>query len=272
MKLRHNGYAINYDGGGDGPPVVLVHGVGSSLGSWDRVVERLKDEYRILRYDTLGHGDSEKPEGPYALDDYVSELLALLDASGIDRAHLVGFSFGGMIGQAFAIAHPARVGKLILISAVAGRTPEQRAAVRERAERLATGGSGQTIEAALERWFTPEFRAKHPELMAQQAARVQANDPRGYAAAYRVFAESDLADRLDRIQAPTLVVTGEHDPGSTAAMARLMHDRIAGSRLVILPGLRHGLLTEAPDAIADLIRGFLGGAEPLAAGRRLGST
>lgn len=261
MRLRHNGYEINYEVTGSGPPVVLIHGVGSSLGSWDDIVERLRVDYRILRYDTLGHADSEKPDGPYALDDYVAELLALLNAEGIERAHIVGSSFGGMIAQAFAIAHPERVATVAFLSAVAARTPKQRAAVIERADQLATGGAGRTIGAALERWYTPEFRAKHPDLLAQQAARVKANDPKGYAAAYRVFAESDLDQELREIRVPALIVTGEHDAGSTPEMARLMHERIAGSRLEILPGLRHGILVEAPDAVADLLRDFLSGNE-----------
>ena len=257
MRLQHNGYEINYDLSGTGPPLVLIHGVGSSLGSWDLVVERLRDDYAILRYDTLGHGDSEKPDGPYTLDDYVSELLALLDAVDVERANIVGFSFGGMIAQAFAIAHPERVATVAFISAVAARTPEQRAAVSERADQLASGGAQRTVGAALERWFTPEFREKHADLIEQQAARVKANDPKGYALAYRVFAESDLDQELRQIQAPALIVTGEHDVGSTAEMARLMHERIPGSRLEILPRLRHSLLVEAPDVIAGLLRDFL---------------
>jgi 3-oxoadipate enol-lactonase len=254
--MRHNGYDINYDIAGEGAPLVLIHGVGSSLGSWDPIVDRLGAGFRIVRYDTLGHGESTKPAGPYALADYVTELRAILDAADIERANIAGFSFGGMIAQAFALALPERVARLAFISAVAARTPEQRAAVIARADQLATGGAERTIGAALERWYTPEFRAAHPELLERQASRVKDNDPSGYAAAYRVFAESDLDEELRQIHAPTLIATGEHDIGSTPEMARLMHDRIAGSRLVIFPGLRHGLLVEAPDLVADLLRDF----------------
>ena len=197
--------------------------------------------------------------GASALADYVSELCALLDATDVERANIAGFSFGGMIAQAFAIAHPERVARLAFISAVAARTPEQHAAVVERANQLATGGAERTVGAAPERWYTPEFRAAHPELLERQASRVKANDPMAYAAAYRVFATSDLDEDLRRIEAPTLIATGEHDIGSTADMARLMHERIPGSRLVILPGLRHGLLVEAPDKVAGLLRDFFTG-------------
>jgi (E)-2-((N-methylformamido)methylene)succinate hydrolase len=256
VRLRHNGYEIHYDIAGEGAPLVLIHGVGSSLASWDEIVPRLGAGVRVIRYDTLGHGDSTKPAGPYALSDYVSELRALLDATDVERANIAGYSFGGMIAQAFALAHPDRVDRLAFISAVAARTPEQRAAVVERANQLATGGASQTIGAALERWYTPEFRAAHPELLERQATRVKENDPQGYAAAYRVFAESDLDEALRQIAAPTLIATGEDDIGSTADMARLMHERIPNSRLAIFPGLRHGVLVEAPDLVAELLRDF----------------
>src|SRR5262249_8844697 len=151
--------------------------------------------------------------GPYALHDYVADLGALLDAQSVDRTTLVGFSFGGMIAPAFAVRHPNRVQALAIVSAVAGRTAEQRAAVGRRAEHLASGGASMTVADAVERWFTPEFRARHPEIIERQIQRVLRNDPAGYAAAYRVFAESDVIEELHKVSCPTLVMTGEHDTG-----------------------------------------------------------
>src|SRR5262249_44900953 len=152
------------------------------------------------------------------------------------------FSFGGMIAPAFTVRHPERVRALGILSAVAGRTPEQRAAVIKRAEELVRAGATITVGAAIERWVTPEFRVRNPEVLERQVQRVLGNDPVGYAAAYRVFAESDVIDDLHEITCPTLVMTGEHDSGSTPAMARAIHQRIANSRLVILPHYRHSLL------------------------------
>ena len=114
-----------------------------------------------------------------------------------------------------------------------------------------------TVGAAVERWFTPEFRERHPDVIERQVQRVLGNDPVGYAAAYRVFAESDVLDELSRITCPTLVMTGEHDTGSTPAMARAMHERIRGSRLVILPRYRHSLLIEAAADVVRELRPFL---------------
>src|SRR5262249_4390372 len=215
------------------------------------------EELTLLRYDLRGHAMSGKPPGPYALDDYVADLAALLDAQSVDRTALVGFSFGGMIAAAFTVRHPERVRALGIVSAVAGRTPEQRAAVVKRADELARGGASMTVGAAIERWFTPEFRTRCPEIIERQGERVLGNDPAGYAAAYRVFAESDGIDDLHEIRCPTLVMTGEQDTGSTPAMAKAIHDRIADSRLVILPRYRHSILIEATAEVTSELRAFL---------------
>ena len=242
---------------GQGRPLTLVHGVGATLGSWDGVVEQLGEGFEAIRYDLRGHGVSSKPPGPYSLGQFVDDLARLLDYLQIDRTALAGFSFGGLIGPAFALAYPERVARLAIISAVSGRTPGEQAAANARADALAEGGAGRTIEAALERWFTPEFRAANPDVIAARTRQAMDNDPAGYAAAYRVFCESDLAGQLEAITCPTLVMTGEQDPGSNVRMARYMHRCIAGSQLAILPGLRHSILVEAPELIAKHLRDFL---------------
>lgn len=257
MITSRDGVAINFEVEGRGRRVTLLHGVGSHLQAWDGVATSLRDRFTLLRYDLRGHGKSGKPPGPYNLDDYVADLAALLDAQPVDRTTLVGFSFGGMIAPAFTVRHPERVRALGIVSAVAGRTPEQRAAVVKRADELGRGGASMTVGAAIERWFTPEFRAQNPDIIERQIQRVLGNDPGGYAAAYRVFAESDLIDDLGKISCPTLVMTGDHDTGSTPTMAMAIHERIAGSRLVILPRYRHSLLIEATSDVLRELRAFL---------------
>jgi len=251
------GIRLRYRSEGEGPWLVLVHGVGNRLEVWDGVVAALGGRWRTLRYDLRGHGESDKPKGPYALADFVADLNGLLDAEGVKRCHLAGFSLGGLVAQGFALEHGARLERLMLLSTVAGRTEEERERVRARLALVEAGDASVYFESSVARWYSDEFRARHPEIIAAQAKSHRANDPQAYAAAYRVLAESDLADRLHEIAAKTLVATGEHDQGSNVRMARLMHARIAGSELRILPGLRHSILVEAPEAVARMMEAFL---------------
>jgi (E)-2-((N-methylformamido)methylene)succinate hydrolase len=237
--------------------LVLVHGVGSRLEAWDGVASALAGRYRMLRYDLRGHGESEKPLGPYTLGDFVGDLAALVDELSIPRFHLAGFSLGGLVAQGFALEHGGRLERLGLLSTVAGRTEEERARVMARLDLVAGGIPGEHFGQSVDRWFTDEFRRANPDLIEAYAERNRLNDPQSYAAAYRVLATSDLAERLHEIRVPTLVVTGENDVGSNPRMARFIHERIRGSRLEILPRLRHSILIESPELIAELLGSFL---------------
>lgn len=241
---------------GGGPPVALVHGVGADLGSWDRVAERLRDHFTVARVDLRGHGRSSRIE-TCRMADFVADLAAVLDTFVLKSVDLVGFSLGGLIAQWFALQHPDRVSRLVLISTVAERTATERARVLERADKVRDEGIASVVSAAEDRWFSPAFKAANPGKVALRLEQLKANDHRSYAAAYRVFAQADEGVTLERIRQPTLVMTGESDIGSNTRMARRMHEAIAGSRLVILPELRHSVLMEAPDLIADHLLGFL---------------
>ena len=257
MRARKGKIEINYVIEGSGPPVTLVHGVGSNLESWDVIAEMLSRRYRVVRLDLRGHGQSSGIE-TCRLDDFLDDVSLVLDTLGIARVHLVGFSLGGMIAQAYVLRHPERVDRLALISAVAGRTEQERANVQARARKVREEGIASVAAAAEDRWFTESFRKKNPEIVARRLEELKANDHRSYSAAYTVFAEGDLGNRLHEIRHPTLVVTGEHDVGSNTRMARYMHEAIPGSKLHILPSLKHSVLLEAPMEIAVLLLDFLG--------------
>ncbi|HEX5193804.1 MAG TPA: alpha/beta fold hydrolase [Solirubrobacteraceae bacterium] len=238
-------------------PVVLIHGVGDRSESWGGVIDRLPPGLDVVTYDLRGHGDSDKPPGPYSLDDFVTDHVSVLDSLGIERCHVVGFSLGGMIAQAIALTRPETVDRLVLVSCVAGRTEREREAVLARLAVVENEGPGGTAKVSGARWFTDGFIAAHPEAVERRLAELAANDPVGYAAAYRVLATNDLADELSAIDAPTLIITGEHDIGSPPHMAQTMHERIPDSRLTILEGMRHSVLVEAPELIASQIGEFL---------------
>ena len=256
MKTRCDGIAIRFRVEGDGDPVTLVHGVGSNLESWDRIARRLTPEFKVVRMDLRGLGRSGPVAGELSLDDYVADVCAVLDAADIRRTDLVGSSLGGMIAQGFAVSHPERVHRLALFSVVAGRTPEERRKLSERARKIRRQGIASVAAAAEARWFTNGFRKAHPDQVKARLEQLLANDHQSYAKAYRVFAESDMGDRIHQIAHRTLVVTGENDVGSNPRMARFMHKQIKDSRLVILANLKHGLLVEAPDTVADLLLEF----------------
>ena len=240
---------LNYVAEGEGPPVVLVHGVGSDLESWDQVACRLAPKFRVIRMDLRGHGESSQIRETYSLEKFCEDIVAVMDAEGIDKADLVGFSLGGLIGQCLALNWPDRFRKIVLLSAVAGRTPEEREKVVSRLAMIREDGIVAVTGAARDRWFTDDYVSKHPEEIDKRIAELIANDKESYLEAYRVFGQSELAPRLHEIKHETLVLTGEFDQGSNTRMARFMHEQIANSELVILPGLRHSILVEASDLL-----------------------
>jgi pimeloyl-ACP methyl ester carboxylesterase len=257
-ELDVKGVMLNWrvDGGGD-VPLVCIHGVGSYLEAWNGVVERLKDRFAVLTFDLRGHGRSSRVKGRYEIDDFVRETLALADHVGFATFHLAGFSLGGLIAQRLALTHAERLQKLVLLSTVAGRTPEERQSVRGRLSALMASDASAHHAASLSRWLTEDFQDRNPEVIAELRKRDAENDRDCYASAYRVLAETDFGGILDRITCPTLIVTGEEDQGSSPRMARLMHEQVQRSQIAILPGLRHSILTEAPARVAEVMADFL---------------
>jgi pimeloyl-ACP methyl ester carboxylesterase len=252
----------HYRRSGAGTPIILVHGVGADLEMWEAVAERLAPRHDVVRYDMLGHGASAKPPGPYCLHDFIGQLQRLADGLAIPKFVLAGFSMGGLVAQGFALAAPDRVERLTLLNTVFDRSPQERAAVEARVREVVKRGHAAGIAAALERWFTPAFRAARPEVVAGIGRRMETNDFQAYAAAYGLFASADreLAGRIAGIAIPTMVVTGAEDQRSTTAMAMAMAERLPHGRCHIIPGQRHMTPLEVPDLVAELIAG-----RPLAA-------
>jgi len=246
---------IAYRDEGSGAPLVLVHGVGGEAGNWDDVAARLP-RFRIIRPDLRGHGRSGPIRGPIRVEDLARDVTDVMDALGVQRARIAGFSLGGMVVQSVALDSPQRVEKLAILGAVCGRTPEEQGRARDRVEFLRKEGLAAIAESNRERWFTDAFRRDHAGLVEARVQQLLACDAESYLQSFIVFCTTDFADRLGEIRVPTLVATGEHDAAGTPRMARLMHSRIAGSRLEILGGLRHGLLVEAPERVAALLDGF----------------
>ena len=244
---------------GNGPWVVMIHGVGLDLEMWAQQAAALRGAHRLLRYDLLGHGQTPAYGEVLSPTDFVDQLEALFDEHAIQRADVVGFSLGAKVAQAFALAHPARLQKLVLLNGVHARTRAQRQAVLDRLAAVERDGVGATVAAAIERWFTDSFRDSHPQEVAKVQRRLMSNTLEGFLPAYRMFAnaDDDVMGRLGEIQAPTLVITGEEDTGSTPAMAKRMQAEIANAELRVLPRVRHMLPMEAAEALNLMLADFL---------------
>lgn len=244
---------------GRGPPLILIHGMGLNLHMWEWQLPALTPCFQIIRYDLLGHGDSDKTIKRYEMNDLVDQIVRLMDALNLDRCALAGFSLGGMIGQAFAIAHPDRISALAVLSSAHDRSDEQRAGMMARLETAIRSGLRETTEIALARWFNDEFAAQRPDVIDKVRQWMMANDPEVYPLLYRILAEGDrpLAEAIREIRCPTLALACEHDQGNSPAMAHRMADLIPGARAAIVPGLKHMGLAESPDAISRILVPFL---------------
>jgi (E)-2-((N-methylformamido)methylene)succinate hydrolase len=231
--------------------------VGLDHTMWNRVGPGLGDR-RVVTYDLLGHGSGAPLPSGSDLSALVDQLRSVCDAepSPID---IVGFSLGALIAQGFALSHPERVRRLILVSGVFNRSTDERSTILERVADVREGGYLSNVAVAIDRWFTPEFAAGHPDVLAAVTERMASNDVASYANAYEIFATADeaLAAQVHRITCPTLVVTGEHDPRSTPAMSHALAVTVANGRSVVLPGARHLTPLEVPDALARLITAFV---------------
>ena len=244
---------------GQGQPVVLIHGVGLNKEMWGGQVVGLATNYRVITYDMLGHGASPRPAAGTPLLGYADQLLELLDHLGLPEATVIGFSMGGLVARAFALHYPDRLKSLVVLNSVFNRSPEQRAGVIARTAQAAEHGPDANAEAALSRWFSREYQAANPAQIAALRETLAGNDPQGYLTTYELFATQDMyrADDLKHLRAPTLVATGELDPGSTPEMARQLADRIPGATVAVLAEQRHMMPVESPRLVNQLLLGFL---------------
>ncbi len=242
---------------GEGPPLFLIHGIGASRHSWDGVVRRLRPHFRCISYDLRGHGLSPTPPPPYVLEDLVEDLEALRAELGIERAHFAGHSLGGMIGPAYARRYPQRVRSLGLLSTAAFRTPDDSAKVRGVVQAMRTRGIAPVLATLKERWFTPEFAERRPDVIERRMQQVIDTDAQVFLSVFDIYAETEMGPWLPEILHPCLVLTGEHDGGCSPRLNREIAAALPASRLEILPGLRHAILLEAPNEVAKPMLEFL---------------
>ncbi|MCB1379068.1 MAG: alpha/beta fold hydrolase [Alphaproteobacteria bacterium] len=249
--------------GAAGAAVVLVHGLGMNRHSWQWQTAALSRNYRVITYDLYGHGDSPDPPAPPSLTLFSRQLRGLLDHLVISRAAVLGFSLGGMIVRRFAMDSPERLWALGVLHSAHARDQAAHNAVQARVYQARTEGPASTVEAALTRWFTDRFRANNPTTIDLIRSWILANRKEVYAPIYQVLVDgvAELIDPGTPIAIPTLVMTGDEDYGNSPDMSRAIAAEIPESRLVILPGLRHLALAEAPGIFNAELMSFLSSVE-----------
>jgi len=242
---------IHHESTGDGPPVLMGSSLGTSLHMWDAQLP-LAERFRLIRYDHRGHGDSPAPPGPYEIADLAGDVLEL----GIDRAHYVGLSIGGMIGMWLAANAPERIDRLVLICTSAHMPPASN--WQERAATVREAGSTEPIaDAVVDRWLTPGFAADHPQERAKLRSMLTSADPEGYAACCGAIERMDLRADLSAITAPTLVISGADDLATPVEHQRLIAEAIPGARHEIVSPAAHTAAVEQADAVNRLIEEHL---------------
>ena len=258
MNAKINGISLYYETHGtSGPWLTFSHSLACSTAMWAPQIAEFSKRYRVVSFDTRGHGQSEAPGGAYTLEQMADDLDGLLRHLGIARTHYCGLSMGGMIGQTFALKYPG-VFQSLTLADTTSRYPAQAAGTwADRIKTAQTQGMQPLVEPTLARWFTEPFRKARPDIMQAIGAQIAATPVAGYAGCCQAIPKINVTARLKEIACPMLVVVGEQDMGTPLAMAEEIHANAPGSRLSVLSPAAHLSNLEQPDAFNQALDGFL---------------
>ena len=257
MPILNSGESrIHYslDGQGAGPVLMFSNSLGADFFMWEPQAAEFQKNFRVLRYDTRGHGQSSSTPGPYSIEQLGKDVLALLDSLHLERVHFCGLSMGGMIGMWLGVNAPERLNHLVLCNT--GAKIGTAETWKARIEAVQKNGMKSIAPAVVERWFTPAFRRKAPEIIASILKMIEETNPEGYAACCAAVRDFDCREQLGQIRAPTLVIAGTHDPATPPADGRFISQEIPGARYVELDAA-HLSNIEAQDRFTSELAAFL---------------
>ena len=257
MKTKANGIQINYQIEGVGPWLVMSHSLACAVSMWDEQVEALKHRYKVLRFDTRGHGATDAPAGAYTLELLADDLHALLDALGITSPHFVGLSMGGMIGMTYALKRPGVFKSLVLCDTSSRVPPEAQPVWDERIKTATEQGMAPLVEPTLKRWFTEPFLARRNSVVERVASLIRSTPAQGYVGCCYAIPKINLTDRLAAIKCPVQIIVGDKDVGTPVAMSEAIQKAIPGSELVVIPDASHLSNLEQPAAFNAALLKFL---------------
>ncbi|HZD26977.1 MAG TPA: 3-oxoadipate enol-lactonase [Alphaproteobacteria bacterium] len=261
MQVEANGNSVYYELSGlvGAPVVMLSQSLACSSAMWRPQIPVLQGNYRVLAYDTRGHGQSGAPAGEYSFDLLGDDAVALMDALDIDSVHWVGLSMGGMIGQNLALRAPERIRSLTLCDTSSRIPPDMEPLWQERIETARRKGMAALVNSTIERWFTEPYRAKNPPELDVVRQLILATPPEGYIGCCHAIRRLDYSARLSEIDKPTLVIVGEQDPATPVAAAEAIQAGIPGAKLVVIPDASHLSNVEQPEAFNAAVTEFLAG-------------
>jgi 3-oxoadipate enol-lactonase len=259
MQATINGFRMNFavEGRDGAPTVILHHPLATDLTIWDELTAALRPRYRVVRFDARGHGQSEASPAPYDLPLLAADVIGLMDHLGIARAHYLGLSMGGMVGQHLGVGQPHRFASLVLCSTSSRIPPEAQPLWDDRVKAARSEGMASQVQPALARWLAAATITSKPEVVARMTRYIEATPVEGYCGWCGAIRNLNITDKLKTIALPTRVIVGSQDVGTPPAAAQVIHREIAGSELVEVLGVSHQLHVEEPDTFNRHVLDFL---------------
>jgi len=245
---------VTVEGRDGGPTLMLSNSLGCNLQMWEPQMKALAQHFRVIRYDRRGHGKSGVPPGPYSMERFGRDVLAILDDLNIERVHWCGLSMGGMVGQWLGAHAPHRFGRIILANTACYYPDPTNWLSRIRA--VQQGGIAAVADIVIAGWLTAEFREREPQVTANLKAMLLASPVPGYLACCEALSTLDQRELLPQIRSPTLVIAGRHDPATPVAAGEFIRGRIPGASMTILDAA-HISNVEQPHAFTEAVIGFL---------------
>jgi 3-oxoadipate enol-lactonase len=233
---------------------MLSNSLGCTLQMWEPQMKALGQVFRVIRYDRRGHGKSGVPVGPYSMERFGRDVLAILDDLNIEKVHWCGLSMGGMVGQWLGANAPERIGKIILANTACYYADPTN--WNNRIKAVKEGGIATVADTVIASWLSADFREREPQITARMKAMLIASPVAGYLACCEALSTLDQRELLPRIKSPTLVIAGRHDTATPIAAGELIRSKIPGASLTILDAA-HISNVEQPHAFTDAVVGFL---------------
>jgi 3-oxoadipate enol-lactonase len=259
MKAHVNGFSMNFEVSGPetASSVVLHHPLATDLTFWDELTAALAPRFRVVRMDARGHGQSAAPKGPYPFETLAADVIGVMDRCNVARAAFVGLSMGGMIGQYLGLLYPARFSCLVLASTSSRIPDEARSLWSERVIVAREKGMASQVAPALQRWITPATMKDKPAVVTRLSRMIEMTPLEGYIGWCQTIGTLNITNRLAAIKLPTRIIVGAEDPSMPPATAEIINREIAGSDLVVMPGVSHQLALEDPVAFQGHVLSFL---------------